>query len=193
MIAGIEGALESLSTDSAIIRVGGISIQAYASSNTLNKLGSVGGRVKLHTHLHWKEDTIVLYGFATREELDIFKMLNTVSGIGPKLALAMLSNLSPEELASAIVSDNIDLLTHIPGVGKKTAGRVMLELKSKLEKGWGGIIGTYPTEDSASVVAALTNLGYSTGDAARAAAALPNSPDLTLEDKIKLALRHLSA
>lgn len=193
MIAGIEGALESLSTDSATVRVGGISIQAYASSNTLNKLGSVGGRVKLHTHLHWKEDTVVLYGFATREELDIFKMLNTVSGIGPKLALAMLSNLSPEELASAIVSDNIDLLTHIPGVGKKTASRVMLELKSKLEKGWGGTIGTYPTEDSASVAAALTNLGYSAGDAARAAAALPSSPDLTLEDKIKLALRHLSA
>jgi len=193
MIAAIEGVLESLSTDSAVIRIGSVSVQAYASSNTLNKIGSVGRRVKLHTHLHWKEDTVVLYGFATREELDIFRMLNTVSGIGPRLALAMLSSLSPEELASAIVSDNIDLLTHIPGVGKKTASRVMLELKSKLEKGWGAMLGTYPAEDSASVVAALTNLGYSPSDAARAAAALPNSPDLTLEDKIKLALRHLSA
>jgi Holliday junction DNA helicase RuvA len=152
----------------------------------------VGGRVKLHTHLHWKEDTVVLYGFAAQDELDLFKMLTSVSGIGPRLALAMLSNLSPDELASAIVSDNVDLLTHIPGVGKKTASRVMLELKSKLEKGWGGMMVTYPTEDTAKIVAALTNLGYSAADAARAIAALPSSPDLSLEDKIKLALRHLA-
>ena len=192
MIAGIEGALESLTTDSAIVRVGGISIQAYASTKTIGTLGSVGGRVKLHTHLHWKEDTIVLYGFATRQELDMFKMLNTVTGVGPKLALAMLSSLSPEELASAIVSDNVELLTHVPGLGKKTASRIMLELKSKLEKGWGVLASTYPTQDTASVVAALTNLGYSPADAARAAAALPATTDITLEDRLKLALRHLS-
>jgi Holliday junction DNA helicase RuvA len=191
MIAGIEGTLESLGTDSAIIKVGGISFQVYLSSRTLDRLGAVGGRVKLHTHLHWKEDTVVLYGFAAQDELDLFKMLTTVSGIGPRLALAMLSNLSPDELASAIVSDNVDLLTHIPGIGKKTASRVMLELKSKLEKGWGGMMVTYPTEDTAKIAAALTNLGYSAADAARAIAALPSSPDLSLEDKIKLALRHL--
>jgi Holliday junction DNA helicase RuvA len=192
MIAAIEGALESLTTDSAIIRVGGVSIQTHASSKTISTLGSVGGKVKLHTHLQWKEDAIVLYGFATREELDMFKMLNTVTGVGPKLALAMLSSLSPEELATAIVSDNVDLLSHIPGLGKKTASRVMLELKSKLEKGWGAFVGTYPTQDAASVVAALTNLGYSPADAARAVAALPGASDLSLEDRVKLALRHLS-
>jgi Holliday junction DNA helicase RuvA len=192
MIAGIEGALESLTTDSAIVRVGGVSIQAYVSSRTVSTLGSVGGRVKLHTHLQWKEDAVVLYGFATRDELDMFKMLNTVTGVGPKLALAILSNLSPEELASAILSDNVDLLTHVPGLGKKTAGRIMLELKSKLEKGWGSLVSAYPTQDTASVVAALTNLGYSPGDAARAAAALPAAPDLSLEDRVKMALRHLS-
>ena len=192
MIAAIDGTLESLGIDSAIIKVGGISIQVYLSSRTLSELGAVGGRVKLHTHLHWKEDTVVLYGFATQGELDLFRMLTSVSGVGPKLGLSMLSNLSPEELASAIMSDNTDLITHIPGVGKKTAGRIMLELKSTLEKGWGGIIGTYPTEDTAKIVGALTNLGYSASDAARAAAALPPSSDLSLEDKVRLALRQLA-
>jgi len=192
MIAGIEGALESLGTDSAIIKVGGISFQVYLSSRSLDGLGVVGGRVKLHTHLHWKEDTVVLYGFAARDELDLFKMLTSVSGIGPRLALAMLSSLSPDELASAIVNDNIDLLTHVPGVGKKTASRVMLELKSKLEKGWGGMMVTYPTEDTAKVIAALTNLGYSASDAARAVAALSASSDISLEEKVKMALRHLA-
>ena len=192
MIAGIEGALESLGTDSAIIKVGGISFQVYLSSRSLDGLGVVGGRVKLHTHLHWKEDTVVLYGFAARDELDLFKMLTSVSGIGPRLALAMLSSLSPDELASAIVNDNIDLLTHVPGVGKKTASRVMLELKSKLEKGWGGMMVTYPTEDTAKVIAALTNLGYSASDAARAAASLSASSDISLEEKVKMALRHLA-
>ena len=192
MIAAIDGTLESLGIDSAIIKVGGISIQVYVSSRTLSELGAAGGRVKLHTHLHWKEDTVVLYGFATQGELDLFRMLTSVSGVGPKLGLSMLSNLSPEELASAIMSDNTDLITHIPGVGKKTAGRIMLELKSTLEKGWGGIIATFPTEDTSKIVAALTNLGYSASDAARAAAALPPSSDLSLEDKIRLALRQLA-
>lgn len=192
MIAAIDGTLESLGIDSAIIKVGGISIQVYLSSRTISELGAVGGRVKLHTHLHWKEDTVVLYGFATQGELDLFRMLTSVSGVGPKLGLSMLSNLSPEELASAIMSDNTDLITHIPGVGKKTAGRIMLELKSTLEKGWGGAIGTYPTEDTSKIVAALTNLGYTASDAARAAAALPASSDLSLEDKIRLALRQLA-
>jgi Holliday junction DNA helicase RuvA len=192
MIAAIDGTLESLGMDSAIIKVGGISIQVYLSSRTISELGAVGGRVKLHTHLHWKEDTVVLYGFATQGELDLFRMLTSVSGVGPKLGLSMLSNLSPEELASAIMSDNTDLITHIPGVGKKTAGRIMLELKSTLEKGWGGTIGTYPTEDTSKIVAALTNLGYTASDAARAAAAIPASSDLSLEDKIRLALRQLA-
>jgi len=192
MIAAIEGILESLTADSAIVKVAGISIQAQASSRTIATLGAPGGKVKLHTHLQWKEDAVVLYGFATREELDMFRMLNTVTGVGPKLALAMLSNLTPEDLATAIVSDNADLLTQVPGLGKKTAARVMLELKSKLEKGWGVLVSTAPVQDSASVVAALTNLGYSPADAARAAAALPATPDLSLEDRVKMALRHLA-
>jgi Holliday junction DNA helicase RuvA len=104
----------------------------------------------------------------------------------------MLSSLTPDDLASAILSSNVDLITQAPGIGRKTASRVILDLKGKLEKGWGGVVSSYPTTDNADIVTALTNLGYSTADATRAAAAVPSSEDLTLEDKIRLALRHLA-
>jgi Holliday junction DNA helicase RuvA len=148
--------------------------------------------VRLYTHLHCKEDSTALYGFTTSQELDLFKMLIAVSGVGPKSALSVLSSLKPDDLASAILSDNADLIAQAPGIGKKTASRVILDLKGRLEKGWGGMVSTYPTGDNADMVAALTNLGYSAVDASRAAAAVPSTEDLTLEDKIRLALRHLA-
>lgn len=192
MIAGLDGTLEQLNLDSAIIKVSGVSFQVYTPASTLGQLGSIGERVRLHTYLHWKEDSTALYGFTTSQELDLFKMLITVSGIGPKSALSMLSRLTPDDLASAILSSNVDLITQAPGIGKKTASRVILELKGKLEKGWGGVVSRYPTTDNADIVTALTNLGYSTADATRAAATVPSTEDLTLEDKIRLALRHLA-
>jgi len=191
MIAAIEGTLELQGSDWAIIKVGGVSLQVYLPSSSLDQLGAVGQRVQLCTHLHWKEDNIALYGFISQQELDLFKMLISVSGIGPKVALAMLSNLNPEQLAIAIASGNVDLLTRMPGVGKKTASRLVLELQGKLEKGWTGV-SPYLTGDSAEVVAVLTSLGYSTSEVTQAVAALPSSPDLTLEEKIKLALKHLA-
>jgi len=192
MIAGLDGTLERINTDSAIIRVGGVSFQVYTPASTLGQLGSMGDRVRLHTHLHWKEDSTALYGFATSQELDLFKMLIAVSGVGPKSALSVLSTLKPDDLVSAILGSNADLIAQAPGIGKKTASRVILDLKEKLEKGWGGMVSTGPTGDNEDMVAALTNLGYSAADATRAAAAVPSSEDLTLEDKIRLALRHLA-
>lgn len=192
MIAGLDGTLEQLSSDSAIIKVSGVSFQVYTPASTLGQLGSIGQRVRLHTHLHWTEDSTALYGFTTSQELDLFKMLIAVSGVGPKSALSVLSTLKPDDLVSAILSSDADLIARAPGIGKKTASRVILDLKGKLEKGWGGIVSSYPTGDNADMVAALTNLGYSTADATRAAAAVPSSEDFTLEDKIRLALRHLA-
>jgi Holliday junction DNA helicase RuvA len=192
MIAGLDGTLEQLNPDSAIIKVSGVSFQVYTPAPTLGQLGPIGERVHLHTHLHWKEDSTALYGFTTSQELDLFKMLIAVSGVGPKSALSMLSSFTPDDLASAILSGNVDLITQAPGIGKKTAGRVILDLKGKLEKGWGGMVSSYPTADNTDIVAALTNLGYSTADATRAAATVPNTENLTLEDKIRLALRRLA-
>ncbi len=192
MIAGLEGTLEQLNTDSAIVRVGGVSFQVHVPASTLNRIGTIGERVHLHTFLHWKEDSSALYGFTTPQELDLFKMLISVSGVGPKSALSMLSSLTSDELASAILSSNVDLITQAPGIGKKTASRVVLELKGKLEKGWGGVLSVHPAKDNVDIVTALTNLGYSTADANRAASAIPSSAELTLEDKVRLALRHLA-
>jgi Holliday junction DNA helicase RuvA len=192
MIAGLDGTLEQLNPDSAIIKVSGVSFQVYTPAPTLGQLGPIGERVHLHTYLHWKEDSTALYGFTTSQELDLFKMLIAVSGVGPKSALSMLSSFTPDDLASAILSGNVDLITQAPGIGKKTAGRVILDLKGKLEKGWGSMVSSYPTADNTDIVAALTNLGYSTADATRAAATVPNTEDLTLEDKIRLALRRLA-
>jgi len=192
MIAGLDGTLEQLHPDSAIINVSGVSFQVYTPASTLGQLGTIGGRVHLHTYLHWKDDSTALYGFTTPRELDLFKMLIAVSGVGPKSALSMLSSFTPDDLASAILSNNVDLITQAPGIGKKTASRVILEIKGKLEKGWSGAVSSYPTADNTDIVAALTNLGYSTADATRAAATVPNTEDLTLEDKIRLALRRLA-
>lgn len=192
MIAAIEGTLELRGTDWAIIKVGGVSLQVYLPTSALDQIGVVGARVQLYTHLYWREDSVVLYGFISQQELELFKMLISVDGVGPRLALAMLSNLSPEQLTLAIVSNNVDLLTQLPGVGKKTASRIVLELKSKLEKGGVGVVSSYLTQDSAEVVAALTGLGYSASEAARAVAEISSSPDLSLEDRIKLALNYLA-
>jgi Holliday junction DNA helicase RuvA len=193
MIAGLDGTLEQLNADSAIINVSGVSFQVYIPSSTLGQLGPLGKRVHLHTYLHWKEESTALYGFTTSQELDLFKMLITVNGVGPKSALSILSTVAPDNLASAVLTGDADIIAQAPGVGKKTASRVVLELKGKLEKGWGGVVVSgHPTRDNAEIVAALTNLGYSTADATRAAAAVPHSEDLTLEDKIRLALRHLA-
>ena len=145
MIAGLDGTLEQLNPDSAIIKVSGVSFQVYTPASTLGRLGSIGDRVRLHTYLHWKEDSTALYGFTTPQELDLFKMLIAVSGVGPKSALSMLSSLTPDDLVSAILSSNVDLITQAPGIGKKTASRVILDLKGKLEKGWGGMVSSYPT------------------------------------------------
>ena len=192
MIAGLDGTLEQINADSAIVKVAGISFQVYTPVSTLGRLGSPGERVRLHTYLHLKEDATALYGFTMPHELDLFKMLITVSGVGPRSALSMLSSLSADDLATAILSNNVDLITQAPGVGRKTASRLVLELKGKLEKGWGGMAGASPLADNADMIGALTTLGYSTADATRAAAAVPASEELTLEDRIRLALRHLA-
>jgi len=136
MIAGLNGILESLGSDCAIINVGGISFQVFMPTSTLSTMGAIGKKVKLHTHLQMREDGATLYGFASADELRLFQILMTVTGIGPKLALGMLSAMSVEQLTMAIATGSTDLLTTIPGIGKKTANRIILELKDKISAGW---------------------------------------------------------
>jgi len=191
MIATLEGILEYRGDDSIIINVGGIGFRVYVPSSTLSQLGAVKGKVSLYTHLHVREDNISLYGFASSEELALFKNLISVSGIGAKLALIILSALNPEQLIVAITSGDIDLLSQAPGVGKKMASRLVVELKGKLEKEWKEVALPLAPE-SADVIAALTGLGYSVAEATKAISKLPDSEELSLEEKIKMALQQMA-
>lgn len=193
MIASLEGKLESLGDCWAVIKVSGIGMQVFIPTTTLSGLGSIGSDVKVYTHLHIREDNITLYGFTSSNELELFKILINVTGLGPRMALAMLSTMDTEQLVLAIASGNADLLTSIPGIGNKMANRLVLELKDKI----GVSLVSTPTVElaqvNADVLAALTVLGYSASEATRALANLPRDQELNLEDKVKLALAYLGS
>ncbi len=190
MIASLRGKLESLGSDWAIINVGGVGFQVYLPTSTLSTLGTMGEEVKLHTHLHLREDNATLYGFTSADELGLFQTLISVSGLGPKLALAMLSAMDVEKLTMAIATGSTDLLTVVPGVGKKVANRLILEHKEKIGAGWITTPGAQLAQENTDVLAALTSLGYAMAEATRAVATLPPSSDLSLEEKVKLALQY---
>jgi Holliday junction DNA helicase RuvA len=192
MIATLVGTLAYRGVDSVIIDVGGVGFQVHVSSSTLGQLGVVGSNASLYTHLHLREDNISLYGFASAEELALFKNLISVSGIGPKAALSLLSSLNVEQLATAITSGNVELISQAPGIGKKVASRLVIELRSKLEREWREAALPLATED-ADAIAALTSLGYSLREATQAVSSLPQSEELSLEDKVKMALRELAS
>jgi Holliday junction DNA helicase RuvA len=193
LIAGIEGTVEFVGPESVVVRAGPVSFRVFVPKSRLPELGQLGGKVRLHTHLHVREDILALYGFVSQDELALFEELISVTGVGPKLGLTLLSSMAPDSLVQAILSENIDALCEVPGIGKKTASRLVLELKSKLEKGLGGVGLPILAAESTDVVAALTSLGYSLREATQAVAGLPQTPALSLEDKLRLALKRLSA
>lgn len=133
MYAYIKGTLEEKSTDSIVVETAGIGYKIYVSEHTMAKLGEIGEKVKIYTHYHVREDNISLYGFMSNEELKMFELLLQVSGIGAKTAIAMLSNITPSKFALAIISNDLKTLTKIPGIGNKSAQRMVLELKDKLK------------------------------------------------------------
>ena len=190
MIAGLKGTIEGIGSNWVVVDVGGISFQVFLPTSTLSTLAAVGQSVKLHTHMAVREDNITLYGFGSSRELVLFQTLISVSGIGPKLAMAMLSAMEVDQLTMAIASGDADLLTAIPGIGKKTASRVILELREKVGSGWMITQDLEAVQRNSEVLAALTSLGYSVAEATRAVATLPASDKLSLEEKIKLTLKY---
>ena len=190
MIASLQGRLDSVGADAAIINVGGVGFEVFMPTSDLSNLGAPGHEVKVFTHLHVREDNLSLFGFATADELWLFETLLGVSGLGPRLALALLSALSPEQLTTAIVTGSADMLDMVPGVGKKLASRIILELKEKIGAGMIATVETQAARENTDVLAALTSLGYSAAEAVKAAATVPADTDLALEDKVKLALRY---
>jgi len=189
MIVGLQGRLMAVGANYAVINVNGISFQVFMPSSALGNLGGRGDDVELFTHLHLREDNVALFGFASPPDLELFETLITVTGVGPKLALAMLSAASAADLAPAIATGNTALLTGVPGIGRKTAERLVLELKGKLAEGLAAAPeGLAP--ENADVLAALTALGYSVREAGRAVASLPAGQKLALEAKVRLALQY---
>ncbi|UCB42816.1 MAG: Holliday junction branch migration protein RuvA [Dehalococcoidales bacterium] len=191
MIAGLQGVVESLGGDYAIINVGGVGFRVYMPTSVLSTLGKAGEEVKVYTHLHVKDDDLSLYGFGSADELTLFETLIGVSGLGPRLALAMLSSLTVDQLTIAIATGSTDLLTTVPGIGRKVADRLVLELKDKIGAGLIATPAAQIAQENTDVLAALTSLGYSVAEASRAVTTLPAASDLSIEERIKLALQYL--
>jgi Holliday junction DNA helicase RuvA len=190
MISSLTGKLESLTADSAVINVSGVGFQVFMPTTALSSLGVPGNEVKVFTHLQVREDNLTLFGFLSTEDLWLFETLIGVSGLGPRLALAILSSLSAEQVTMAIATGSIDMLDMVPGIGKKVATRIVLELKEKIGAGWIATPAAQIAQENTDVLAALTSLGYSAAEATKAVATLPTDSPLDLEEKIKLALQY---
>lgn len=191
MIAGIKGTIEAIGNNFVIVATGGVSFQVFLPTSTLSHLGAVGQQAKLHTHLHVREDNLTLYGFGSSRDLALFEIVTTVKGIGPKLGLALLSAMDVDQITNAIASGDAALITGVPGIGKKTAERIVLELKDKIGSQWLVSQGVQNIKDSSELMEALVSLGYSASEAAKAVASLPNSVE-NLEERLKLALKYFN-
>ena len=193
MIASIHGVLEVSKVGQAIIRAGGFSVRVFVPMSTLNQLGEIGSEVSLYTHFQVREDGMALYGFAGEEERDAFEQLIAVSGVGPKVALALLSVMDARTLFKAIADEDQQRLALAPGVGKRLAARLVLELKGKLPSlaALGGAVGagSESSRIQAEVLEALMGLGYSAAEAQAALAKIPQDRAMTLEEQVTFALR----
>ncbi len=203
MIAAVRGRLESMGADNVIIEVGGVSLRLFVPSALLNELGDIGSEIRLHTHLYVREDQLALYGFKDQAQLSLFEMLMGIAGIGPRAALNVLSFGSSETIQLAIAQGDVDFLKKVPGIGAKTASRIILELKGKLVEvsspaRSAALAGTLPgaknpagAVERMQVIEALSNLGYTTPEIQSALASLPTDQTLSIEEQVFAALRYL--
>jgi holliday junction DNA helicase RuvA len=198
MIAHLRGRLLEKHPNRIIVEVQGVGYEAHVPLSTFYGMAEAGSEISLRIHTHVREDALLLYGFATVLELQIFERLISVSGIGPKLALAVLSGIEPNELVAAVRQANIARLTGIPGIGKKTAERIVLELKDKMTALLAPETAAAPAAAGGEtlrtdVLSALVNLGYHRPLAERAVdAALKTGTDASFERTLKQALRELA-
>ncbi len=194
MIASLRGNLLLASTDYAIVETSGVGFQVFAPRPVLQALGAVGSEVRLYTYLHVREDALVLYGFSSLDQRSFFETLLSVTGVGPRMALSLLSAAPVDQIHLAIATENTALLAQVPGIGKKTAARLVLELKGKLDLSKMMPAGTTTTPAASSLNAELqeilTSLGYSALEAQSAVASLPADAPPELEERLRLALRY---
>lgn len=166
MIAHVTGRLSGKSASSCVVEVGGIGLRLYMSTGALSHLPAEGDEVTIFTILHVREDELTLFGFESLEERELFERLITVSGVGPKVALSALSALSPSDLAGAIAREDDALIATVPGIGRKTAQRLIIELKDKIGAGELGPRSGSRGSAGAEAADALVSMGFSTAEAA---------------------------
>ena len=202
MISYRRGELVAQYEDKVIVDVGGVGYGIYMSAQSMSRLPHTGSEVKIHTYLNVKEDLMQLFGFLTLDDLNVFKLLIGVSGIGPKGGQAILSVLSPDDLRFAVMADDVKAISSAPGIGKKTAQKLIVELKDKLSIE-DVLEHATATEENIEVktsagaeiqseaVQALVALGYGSTEALKAVKQVEITPDMQVEELLKLALKHM--
>ena len=189
MIATLEGNLVSKAVDRLVVAVGGVGVEVFAPFTTIEKLQT--GRVFMYTRLVVREESLTLYGFATAAEREVFDAVLKISGIGPKLAVAILSTLSVDNLRSAVVNDRPEIISRVPGIGKKTAQKIVLELQDKIAGGLDSLPLADADDDSGVLLDALTGLGYSVVEAQAAIQSIPLDAPEDVEERVRIALQSL--
>jgi Holliday junction DNA helicase RuvA len=188
LITSINGNLEGVGPDWADVSVGGVTFRVNVPATLVDQLGKIGDRVRLFTSLQMRADSLTLYGFTAEDARRAFEVLLGINGVGPRVALSVLSRFTADALAVAVASGDTDAFGGVPGVGKKTASRIVLELKGKLD---GGLVIHAEAMGDGDIVEALTALGYTVYEAREAASSLAPGDKMPLEDKVRLALQRM--
>lgn len=201
MYSYIKGELVEIQPESIVVEAGQIGYEIRMPANMVGRLGGIGQSVKVYTYLHVKEDLMELYGFLSRDDLQVFRLLLGVNGIGPKGALAILTTLTPDDLRIAVLGEDAKAIAKAPGIGSKTAQRVILELKDRLSlvpvAGNVSPAAQAISQDSSSAVKAeavqaLVALGYSSSEAWKSVGKIELAPEMTVEELLKLCLKQMS-
>ena len=191
MISRLSGTVWATAQDHVVIRVGGVGLKVSIPSDAIDQL-AIDQPVEFFTHLQVRENDLTLFGFQTEEEVGVFRLLLSVSGVGPKVALSLLSTITLDALRQAITRDEAGILTRVPGIGQKTAKAIIFYLRDKLApKGAGGLPAL--AEGDAEVIAVLTGLGFSLVEAQRAVQSLPRDEELSREERVRRALGFFAA
>ncbi len=190
MIASLSGTVQKIEPSSLIIHLGGIGLRVFVPRTVLEDVGGVGRRLTLHTHLQVREDNLSLFGFENEDDLQLFQMLLDVNGVGPKVALAILGTLSPELLKGAIMREETAVLQRVPGIGKKTAERIMFHLRDKLDLSGTAEIMPLVSDVDADVIDILTGLGFSIVEAQSALQHVPREVS-AIDERVGAALQFL--
>jgi holliday junction DNA helicase RuvA len=190
MIASLSGAILKIESNSLVLGMGGVGVRVFVPRTVLENVGGVGRSLRLHTHLIVRETELTLYGFEVEEDLQLFEVLLGVSGVGPKVGLAILGTLSPDLLRSAIMREETAVLQRVPGIGKKTAERIMFHLRDKLDLTQAATAVPLISDVDADVIDVLTSLGFSIVEAQSALQRLPRDVQ-AVDERVQLALQYL--